>query len=64
MVGNALRSDILPVLALGASAVYVPHSLTWAHEVATAPPADHPGYYEIEHLGQLPALLAALESPV
>lgn len=60
MVGNSIRSDILPVLALGASAVYVPYELTWVHESAE-PPAGAPGYYELEHLGLLPALLADLE---
>ena len=57
MVGNSLRSDILPVLALGASAVYVPYRLTWAHEVVEPPPAEQPGYFELEHLGLLPGLL-------
>jgi putative hydrolase of the HAD superfamily len=57
MVGNSLRSDILPVLALGGQAVYIPHDLTWQHEVAQPPPAGQPGFYQIEHLGQLPALL-------
>jgi putative hydrolase of the HAD superfamily len=60
MVGNSLRSDILPVLALGASAVYVPHQLTWAHEAAE-PPVAQPGYYEVKHLGLLPNLLKDLE---
>jgi putative hydrolase of the HAD superfamily len=61
MVGNSLRSDILPVLELGASAVYVPAALTWAHEAAEPPPAGHPGYYQLTHLGLLPTLLAQLE---
>jgi putative hydrolase of the HAD superfamily len=61
MIGNSLRSDILPVLALGASAVYVPHDLTWSHEAAEAPPSDHPGFYRIAHLGELPALLGQLD---
>lgn len=60
MVGNSLRSDILPVLALGASAVHVPYRLTWVHETAEAP-AGQPGYYEIEHLGLLPDLIERLE---
>lgn len=60
MVGNSLRSDILPVLALGASAVHIPYQLTWAHETAE-PPAGQPGYYEIAHLGLLPGLLERLE---
>lgn len=62
MVGNSLRSDILPVLALGAQAVYVPCALTWAHEVVEPPPADQPGFHEIAHLGLLPGLVQALES--
>jgi putative hydrolase of the HAD superfamily len=49
------------VLALGANAVYVPHHLTWVHEVAEPPPVGHPGYYELEHLGGLPALINQLE---
>lgn len=61
MVGNSLRSDIQPVLALGASAVYMPYHLTWAHEVVTPPPAGQPGYYELAHLGLLPGLIEMLE---
>jgi putative hydrolase of the HAD superfamily len=57
MVGNSLRSDILPVLELGGRAVHIPYALTWAHEMVDPPPAGQPGYHRIEHLGQLPALL-------
>lgn len=60
MVGNSLRSDILPVLALGGSAVYVPHPLTWAHENG-AKPDGRPGFYELEHIGLLPELVKKLE---
>ena len=62
MVGNSLRSDILPVLALGASAVYIPYHRTWAHEAAERPSGDRPGYYEIAHVGLLPGLLAQLKT--
>jgi putative hydrolase of the HAD superfamily len=61
MVGNSLRSDILPVLEIGASAVYIPYSMTWAHEAGETPPADHPRFYTIEHLGQLPDLLRKID---
>lgn len=57
MVGNSLRSDILPVLAVGGYAVYIAHPLTWAHEMAEPPPVNQPGYYQVEHFGQLPDLL-------
>lgn len=61
MVGNSLRSDVLPVLALGGTAVYVPHRLTWVHEAAEAPRQDARGYFEIADLAALPALLDRLE---
>lgn len=38
MVGNSVRSDVLPVLAIGGRAVHVPYHLTWPHEHA-----DHNG---------------------
>jgi putative hydrolase of the HAD superfamily len=61
MVGNSLRSDILPVLAIGAHAVYVPYELVWAHEAVDVPSADTPGFYQLERIGLLPALLESLE---
>lgn len=57
MVGNSLRSDILPVLELGGKAVYIPYTNTWAHEHKVDHFDTQDGYYEIEHLGQLPELL-------
>ena len=32
MVGNSLKSDILPIIALGGHAMHVPHTITWEHE--------------------------------
>jgi putative hydrolase of the HAD superfamily len=60
MVGNSLRSDILPVVALGGMAVYIPNHLTWAHENVPVPDGERGKYIELEHLGLLPALIAKL----
>jgi putative hydrolase of the HAD superfamily len=38
MIGNSLRSDIVPVLELGGCGVHMPYHVTWAHENETAPP--------------------------
>ncbi len=62
MVGNSLRSDILPVLEVGASAVHIPYELTWDHEVADPPPRDHPRFHALAHVSGLPALIQAIES--
>jgi len=56
MVGNSVRSDILPVLSVGAHAVHVPYAITWAHEEAE-PPDEH--YRRIDTVLDLPPLLAA-----
>ena len=32
MVGNSLRSDILPVTKIGGIGIYIPHQYTWIHE--------------------------------
>ena len=32
MVGNSLKSDILPVLSIGGQAIHVPYHTTWQHE--------------------------------
>ena len=55
MVGNSLRSDILPVLALGGRAVHVPAATTWVHEHVED--VDPSGFTTLEHLGLLPAWL-------
>jgi len=35
MVGNSLKSDILPLVKIGASAIHVPYHTTWVHEEVT-----------------------------
>lgn len=32
MIGNSLKSDVLPVLSIGGHAIHVPYHTTWAHE--------------------------------
>ncbi|MCU1395626.1 MAG: hypothetical protein JWM34_4054 [Ilumatobacteraceae bacterium] len=57
MVGNSVRSDILPVLSLGASAVHIPYPLLWDLEQA---PDDHGhSFAELESITQVPAWLRA-----
>jgi putative hydrolase of the HAD superfamily len=59
MVGNSVRSDVLPVLELGARAVHVPYRITWALEHAEVSEGD--GVPRLTGLGQLPDLLEAWE---
>lgn len=58
MVGNSMRSDILPVLALGGWAVHVPYASTWAHEAAGEVQPDHSErFFELATLAGLPELI-------
>lgn len=59
MIGNSLRSDILPVLELGGRAVWIPYPLTWQHERAE-PPTGNPRFTKLESIAELPAYLSTL----
>lgn len=52
MVGNSMKSDILPALHAGAWAAHVPFELTWALEHADAP-EGHERFHTLDHLGRL-----------
>lgn len=56
MVGNSVKSDILPVLDLGGHAVHVPFHDTWIHERAD-PPRGRANFHGIDSIRELPALL-------
>lgn len=60
MVGNSLKSDIVPAIEAGSWGVYVPHDLTWSFEHVDAP-ISAPRFREVPHLGELLALLAKLD---
>jgi putative hydrolase of the HAD superfamily len=60
MVGNSMRSDILPVLELGARAIHIPNSLTWSHEQVELPASLKSRYIEVERFELLPDILRKL----
>lgn len=59
MVGNSLKSDVLPVLAVGGWGVHVPHGLTWALEHAD-PPEGAARFHTLPDLSGLPDLVGLL----
>ena len=62
MVGNSPRSDILPVLGLGGSAVYVPAPLSWSHEHDEVPSGVGSNCVVLKSLLELPATVRAWRS--
>jgi putative hydrolase of the HAD superfamily len=59
MVGNSLKSDVVPAIAAGSWGVYVPHALNWVLEEAEEPVAS-PRYRRLQHLGELGTVLETL----
>jgi len=60
MVGNSLRSDILPVLEAGAAAVHIPYVTTWAHEQVGEDAMAGRAFVTLASIRDLPAWLAAV----
>lgn len=53
MVGNSLKSDILPLVRIGAKAIHVPFHTTWLHEQVTENETKNKGYQTISSLNEL-----------
>lgn len=60
MVGNSLKSDILPVLELGAAAAHVPYHLMWALEHSETPRGTAGRFFELKSVREIPALARGL----
>jgi len=63
MVGNSLRSDIAPVVALGARGVHIPYPLTWHHEQVPEDAMPKEGWHRLENISQLSGLLTTVDVP-
>ena len=60
MVGNSLRSDILPVVAIGARAIHIPAALTWSHEHADPSADARRRFFERKSMRQLGRFIDSL----
>lgn len=60
MVGNSLRSDIVPVVTLGGRAVHIPYQVTWQHEEVPEDELPDRGWRRISSIAELPAVLEEL----
>jgi putative hydrolase of the HAD superfamily len=57
MLGNSLKSDVLPVLNIGGHAVHIPFHTTWVHE-SIDHTIEHENFYQMERLSEiLPKLI-------
>jgi putative hydrolase of the HAD superfamily len=61
MVGNSLRSDVVPVVALGALAVHIPYHVTWHHEHVLEDSLPNEGWHRLRAIAELSGLLASID---
>ena len=59
MIGNSLKSDVVPAIEAGSWGVYIPHDLTWAYEHVDEP-TDAERFRKLQHLGELSELIRGL----
>lgn len=52
MMGNSLKSDVLPVLELGGHAIHIPYHITWEHE-RIEHEIEHENFYQAERISQV-----------
>jgi putative hydrolase of the HAD superfamily len=63
MIGNSVKSDILPPIEAGGWAVWIPHGQTWELEAAD-PPSENPRFLSITTMRDLPATVARVEAQI
>jgi putative hydrolase of the HAD superfamily len=61
MVGNSLRSDVVPVVELGARAVHIPYHVTWHHEHVPEESLPKTGWQRLESVTELPGVLGSID---
>ena len=62
MIGNSVRSDVLPVVALGGHAAHLPYQYTWELEHVPDADAERQGFHELTSIRQLPELVERLSA--
>ena len=58
MIGNSIKSDIMPVLNIGGHGIHVPYHTTWAHETVDYT-VDHPQFKQVKHVSDILPILAS-----
>jgi putative hydrolase of the HAD superfamily len=53
MIGNSLKSDVLPLIAIGASAFHIPFHTTWAHEEVSKERYSSTAYKTVSNISQV-----------
>ena len=61
MIGNSMKSDILPVLSCGGAAIHIPYEITWVHEMVDQTEIDNENVVTAENITDVPGIIEKLE---
>lgn len=61
MIGNSVKSDVIPPIDAGAWGIWIPYGVTWALEEAESP-TSHPRYLELHSMTELPQALRTIQA--
>ena len=53
MIGNSLKSDVLPLLRIGASAIHIPFHITWSHEEVSVKETQDSNFHTVYHIKEV-----------
>ena len=57
MIGNSIKSDIIPILNLGGKALHIPYHTTWQHERSGEMEIKNKDFKELKNIGEVLDLL-------
>lgn len=60
MIGNSLKSDVLPVVELGGKAIHIPFHTTWAHEMVSEKELEGKEFLKLKSFKELSGLIPAV----
>ncbi len=60
MVGNSLKSDVIPVVKMGGHAIHVPYDTTWEHERVPEEVIREYSFSQAANITDVPQLVAKL----
>ena len=58
MVGNSLKSDVLPLIKIGASAIHIPFHITWSHEEVSLEETKNSNFHTLSQLKDIMKLFS------
>ena len=59
MVGNSLKSDVLPLVNIGASAIHIPFHITWSHEEVSLEETKNSNFHTLSQLKDILKLFSS-----